>query len=267
MTYTQLKQPDLNVIGQEGLCLAYVTEVFGVPNFYPSAINAWQNAQLPHANEQPPTDVSVPVFFSYNGPFGHVAVSVPGKGVYSTSALGDEIFSDVAHLVSWMGEGMTYLGWSEDVNKVKVVQGVTDMITTANDLKYLYLGVYAQDTPDATLATDGFIGQDLGDVTMKVLDYANKNGFAYWQVKPKLEKQIADLQAELAAKPTPPTPTPTPVVVPTPPPAVASPPAPASDPVALPPAVVTVSPPERLVVHHQSLLLDIIAWIKSVLHL
>jgi hypothetical protein len=73
------------------------------------------------------------------------------------------------------------------------------MKATANDLKYLYLGVYAQDVPADQLANDPFVGTDMGVATMQVLDYANKNGFAYWQYKPQAEKQIADLQAQLAA--------------------------------------------------------------------
>lgn len=73
-----------------------------------------------------------------------------------------------------------------------------DMKATANDLKYLYLGVYAQDTPDDVLAKDPFIGTDLGAATMKVLDYANTKGVAYWQYKASAEEQIANLKKRVA---------------------------------------------------------------------
>lgn len=160
MEYTQLKVSNLNIVGQEGLCLAYVTEVFSVPNYYPSATVAWQSAQYKHPSEQPPTDVAVPVWFSYNGPDGHVAVSVPGKGIYSTSAQGDKVFTSVAALVSWMGEGMTYLGWSEDINNVSVVQGV-DMKPTRNQILLAYQLAFGPNNPQGT-PTEAQIEAQLG---------------------------------------------------------------------------------------------------------
>lgn len=81
------------------------------------------------------------------------------------------------------------------------------MLATPNQLKYLYLGVYAIETPDAILAKDPFVGTDFGVATEKVLDYANTKGIAYWQVKPKLEaeiaalkKKVAELQAQVGAE-------------------------------------------------------------------
>lgn len=121
MNYEQIKPPILSTVGQDGLCLDYVTRFFGVPDHYPSATVAWADAQFKHPGEQPPSGVSVPVWFSYNGPDGHVAGSTP-EGVYSTSAQGDKVFASVEALVAWMGEGFEYLGWSEDINNVRVVQ-------------------------------------------------------------------------------------------------------------------------------------------------
>ncbi len=123
MEYRQIKEPNLSIVGREGWCLAYVTEVFGIPGKYPTAISGWENAQHKHTG-MPPANVAVPVWFSYNGPDGHIAAWVPGKGVYSTSARGDKVFSSVEALVAWMGEGFKYLGWTEDLNGVNVVQEV-----------------------------------------------------------------------------------------------------------------------------------------------
>lgn len=69
-------------------------------------------------------------------------------------------------------------------------------VATVNDLKYLYLGIYAQDVPDKQLEKDPYLGQDLGLVAMRLCDYANKNDFAYWQYKPKAEKRIKELEAD-----------------------------------------------------------------------
>lgn len=140
MSYNQLKQPNLTVVGQEGLCLAYVTEVFGIPNKYPSATVAWQDAQYPHPNETPPINISVPVWFKYDGPDGHVAVWSNGV-IHSTSAQGMKTFNSIQELCTWMGEGMTYLGWSEDINSIQVVESEEEMFNEGDRLnlnKYLY---------------------------------------------------------------------------------------------------------------------------------
>lgn len=71
-----------------------------------------------------------------------------------------------------------------------------DVKATVNDLKYLYLGIYAQDIPEKELAKDPYLGQDLGLVAMQLCDYANKNKFAYWQYKPQAEKRIKELEAD-----------------------------------------------------------------------
>lgn len=185
MNYSQIKQPNLSVVGQEGLCLAYVTEVFGVPNDYPSATVAWEDAQFKHPGEQPPIDVAVPVWFSYNGPDGHVAVSVPGKGIYSTSAQGDKVFGNVAELVSWMGEGMTYLGWSEDINTIRVVEGEEEMVDDATARAMLSATtILAQDgaAPDrqpTTQEVENLIGRTPLDALNQIMTYQPwKNNYA-----------------------------------------------------------------------------------------
>jgi hypothetical protein len=120
--YTQLKPANLNVVGIPGECLVYVREVFGVSAKYPTATSGWENASYKHIGEQPPTDVDVPVWFSWNVD-GHVGVSVPGEGVYSALERGVEVKASVAVLATAIGG--TYLGWSEDVDGVRIVQPAT----------------------------------------------------------------------------------------------------------------------------------------------
>lgn len=119
MSYMQLKPTNLSIVGVEGFCLVYAREIFGVAAKYPTAAAGWQGAQYKHAGEQPPTDVSVPVWYSWETS-GHVAVSVPGKGVYSTTVQGDKVFANVQLCGAYVRA--TYLGWSEDINGVRVVQ-------------------------------------------------------------------------------------------------------------------------------------------------
>ena len=120
MSYEQLVQPNLSVVGQPEECLAYVREVFGATSEYPTAAAGWENAQYKHAGEQPPAN-SVPIWFSYNGPDGHVAVWNNGT-IYSTSKEGDKTFPSIQELIDWMNEGFVYLGWSEDVDSKRVVE-------------------------------------------------------------------------------------------------------------------------------------------------
>lgn len=120
MTYKQLINPDLSVIGQPEFCLVYVREVFGVYAKYATALEAWQNAQYKHAGQQPPS-AAVPIWFSLSNPAGHVAVWNNGK-VYSTTAKGDKTFPSIQGLMDYIGEGIKYLGWSEDINGVRVVE-------------------------------------------------------------------------------------------------------------------------------------------------
>jgi len=127
MEYEQVVQPDLGVEGKEGQCLVYVREIFKVATKYPSALADWDaSTALNHANEQPPANVSVPIFFSYVGPEdqdGHVAVWDQGT-IYSTSAKGDKTFSSVQELIEWMDESFAYLGWSEEIDGVAVVKAL-----------------------------------------------------------------------------------------------------------------------------------------------
>lgn len=127
--YEQLKAPNLSIVGQPEQCLVYVREVFGIGAKYPTAASGWQNAAHKHPAEQPPTNVAVPVWFAL-GKDGHVAVSVPGKGVYSTSAHGDKVFTNISNLLSFIGG--TYLGWSEDVDGVSVVKAAPRSYTVVH---------------------------------------------------------------------------------------------------------------------------------------
>lgn len=73
----------------------------------------------------------------------------------------------------------------------------SEMKVDANNLKYLYMGIYGQDPNVAVVPNDPAIGQDYATQTEAILDYANKNGFAYWQYKPQAEAKITELTTAL----------------------------------------------------------------------
>lgn len=122
MNYTQLKNPNLSVEGVSGECLVYVRKMYGINAMYLTAIAGWNGAKYKHPGETPPTNVDVPLWFTY-GTEGHVALNVPGKGIFSVSAQGDKVFASIAALEDYI-KGATYLGWSEDIDGVRVVEQV-----------------------------------------------------------------------------------------------------------------------------------------------
>ena len=100
-----------------GWCLKFVRIMLGVAASYPSAIAAWNGAQYKHTTGTPPK--GVPVFWRI-GEFGHIALSDGGGYCYSTDILrrGEVDRVPIAKIRSrW---GATYLGWTEDLNSVRV---------------------------------------------------------------------------------------------------------------------------------------------------
>lgn len=219
--FTQLIPPDLSIPYVGGWCEGYVSGAWGLSTI--PTVNNQQTSSIPgvrgyssakakwednpgngnHPDELPPEGVCCPIYFSLPDDYWHVAISLGDGRVLSSSLPGFNrsgyMYASIQDLIDDYAKyngGCTYLGFSEYVCDIQVIKEEY-MKATANDLKYLYLGVYAESVPDDKLASDPFVGTDMGTATMEVLDYANKNGTAYWQVKPKLEKQIADLSAQV----------------------------------------------------------------------
>lgn len=100
-----------------GWCLMFVRLMLGIAMKYGSAIAAWNGAQFKHTTGTPPK--GVPVFWNI-GQHGHVALSDGGGYCYSTDILrrGKVDRVPIAKIASrW---GARYLGWTEDLNGVRV---------------------------------------------------------------------------------------------------------------------------------------------------
>ncbi len=137
------------------------------------------------------------------GTYGHIATQLTGGRVFEENvSMGGvaRMLVDGAYVYA-SRIGSENEAWRSTKNphiyRIKSYNGGA-MLATANDLKYLYLGVYSESVSDEQLAKDPFLGTDMGVATMKVLDYANTTGVAYWQYKPAAEKQIADLKKKVA---------------------------------------------------------------------
>jgi len=126
MPFTQLVIPNPNIACQPGWCLQYVRQTFGAPVVEPTATAGWENAQYRHEDWNFPVGCWVPVWFSLkNEPAGHVALLAPDGTVYSTSddSTIPHHHPSMADLIAYYWRNpLTYLGWSEDISGVRVVE-------------------------------------------------------------------------------------------------------------------------------------------------
>jgi hypothetical protein len=111
-----------------GYCLGLVQRVYGAPGLHNTAWEAWEATQLKHLDQNLPP-VSVPVWFDHwgtydgvYGRFGHVVAWVPGRGFLSSpgSGVGQKWLNTIKEIERFYN--CTYVGWSEDVNSLQVVQ-------------------------------------------------------------------------------------------------------------------------------------------------
>lgn len=124
----QLVTPNPNIPCIPGWCLQYVRQAFGAPVVEPTATAGWNNAKFKHRDWNFPAGMWVPVWFELaTEPAGHVALLAPNGAVYSTTSPFSNlptIHPNMAHLIAAYApyNPLTYLGWSEDISGVRVVQ-------------------------------------------------------------------------------------------------------------------------------------------------
>lgn len=130
---TQLITPNPDIPAEEGMCLQYVRQAFGLPLRYGSATEAWNNSPSQHRDRNYPQGVWFPVWWALDKNVnGHVALVAPDGSVYSTSNLDPNpvkhhpSISDVEAYYAYYGMTLTYRGWTEDVAGYPVIS--TDSI-------------------------------------------------------------------------------------------------------------------------------------------
>lgn len=193
---------------------------------FPSATSKWEAQLANHPGEQPPPGVRVPLYFALGStPDGHTALQLEDGRVASSTQEGYHttayIHPNLEDLINMYGEsnnGCTYLGWSEYIGKLKVIEG-GDMpdIATQEDVNELTVGMSNLEVT----ANPNFInnvGRPLRDVITEVLNYPTSVDFRLKAGSYEADqKKIADLEAQLAAQPDPaPLPDPKPPTPPTP---------------------------------------------------
>jgi len=100
-----------------GWCLRWVRERFGIGLLYGSAALAWRSAKHRHQSGPPPR--GVPVFYTGGrSGFGHVAISAGGGYIYTTDLPNMGRVGKVHWKEPIRRWGMTYAGWTNDLNGV-----------------------------------------------------------------------------------------------------------------------------------------------------
>jgi hypothetical protein len=102
-----------------GYCQKYVRDpCWRVPSLYGSAIEAWNGAEFKHPGDRNPP-VGAPVYYR-GGNYGHAVISVGGGRIRSTDCQSSTQVNDAA--LSWPETAWNYefLGWTEDLNGVRL---------------------------------------------------------------------------------------------------------------------------------------------------
>ncbi|HEX3613673.1 MAG TPA: hypothetical protein VHU88_18435 [Sporichthyaceae bacterium] len=102
------------------MCLAFVRTAFKLPSNEGSAIGAWRAARHKHRGDRRPP-AGVPVFWSGGSSgAGHVAVSLGNGWIVSTDQPYTGHISKVRLSTIANDWGLNYLGWTEDLEGVRV---------------------------------------------------------------------------------------------------------------------------------------------------
>ena len=137
MGYRQLVAPRVRTVDGMGWCLRFTQTVFGAPVAHPSARSAWDAQEGRHVNAWPPRGVAVPIWLDHWGRYGsparfanwgHAAVSLPDGTVLSSPLLvqqgGQARYKSILAMMRDLGGNPRYLGWSEYMNGLRVVEPV-----------------------------------------------------------------------------------------------------------------------------------------------
>lgn len=113
---------------ETGMCQKFVRDqCWRVPSLYGSAIDAWNGARYKHPGDRNPPE-GAPCYYR-GGNYGHAVIFCGpdhGDDIRSTDCTSAYDVSDVP--ISWVEShwGYVYLGWTEDINGVRVINGSED---------------------------------------------------------------------------------------------------------------------------------------------
>jgi hypothetical protein len=105
-----------------GMCLKWVRTCWEIGSFYGSAIEAWNGAKYKHPGDRNPPK-GAPVFYR-GGSYGHIVIANGGP-IRSTDCQSSGRVSNAALAWPETAWGDTYLGWTEDLNGVRLPLSTT----------------------------------------------------------------------------------------------------------------------------------------------
>lgn len=121
----QLIKPNPNIPCTPGLCLVYVRQAFGIGPKHPTATDGWNASNYKHIGKNFPDGMWVPMWFSLSdNSAGHVALRQPDGSIWSASSATAKTpvhHPDLKHLEGYYGGRLKYLGWTEDLENVRIV--------------------------------------------------------------------------------------------------------------------------------------------------
>jgi hypothetical protein len=160
--WAQLAQADSTVQDFNNYCLRFTQKVFSAPARYPSAWSAWLATEYKHQDTNYPEGVAVPVWFSWYGDidgtgakdWGHVATRFPDGRVLSSpgKGYGQQWFASVD--AQARAYSCKYVGWSEDLNGLKIVQYTNTPNTEDDEMANSQYFIASSDSPSGLVKTN-----------------------------------------------------------------------------------------------------------------
>jgi len=208
MEYAQIKSPNLGISEDAGWCLRFTERSFGVPLVYPSAWEAWEATEFKHLDRDFP-NAAVPVWFDWTGDvgsgkqrYGHVAYRSPDGVIHSAPGVGQGsiTFNSVDELTQYFGNGMTYVGWSEDIAGVKVIEGEEmEYFDSEEQLAWTAREIYGVEPQKDWLTNTLASKQSYKTITERMKRYAVDAGISYPAYKESHPMTEDDSQKRLKA--------------------------------------------------------------------
>lgn len=203
----QLVSANVNIVEIAGWCLRYTDRAFGLKAVYGTAWEAWLATKFKHQDRNFPAGVAVPVWFDWTGDvgsgrkqYGHAAVRTADGKIYSSplKGTGRVWFNSVDDLAAAFGGGMKYVGWSEDLSNVKVIELGEEMpAITREQIQWHYRLIAGAEATEQEIRN--YVGKDYYTVTEEIKRFFANEGRGYNVYKLAAEKQIAELKQNTSA--------------------------------------------------------------------
>ena len=182
-----------------GWCYAVAWTAFKGRVTNPTAWAAWLATAYPHKDRNLPSGVYVPIWFSGYGGAGHVALYKDGQiwtSPYTHKAYFDR-FNSIDALARYYG--VTYVGWSEDIGGVRVVQPSNqgDIMNQDSGTELYRTGLHRD--PESAGAASQWNGQS---ATQALASLRNSAEWKSTDAKLKAYDSLAAQVADLSSRPT-----------------------------------------------------------------